>query len=265
MGLMASAIVAAVLFVAAGVFSMLGQGGGAIYTPVQVMAGAEFHAAATTSLFLIMVMSLSSSLVFRKAGKIDWPLALALESTTAVGGFAGGWWSSAFSGNALSVVFALAVALAGLFMIRRFHRSGLPGTGRAGFPVWRRACGDQQYQVNMALALPLSLVVGLASGLVGVGGGILMVPLMVLLLGVPMDIAIGSSAFMVGLTAAGGFAGHIVRGHWDWRFSLVLAGAVFVGAQVGSRVSLKLDRAWLKVVFGWFLLVVAAAMVARAF
>jgi uncharacterized membrane protein YfcA len=118
--------------------------------------------------------------------------------------------------------------------------------------------------VNLALGLPIALVAGVASGMVGVGGGILKVPVMVLLLGVPLDIAIGSSALMIGLTAAAGFSGHVVSGHWDWRLSLLLAGVVFIGGQIGSRISVRLNRQKLKYGFGWFLLCVALLMICRA-
>jgi len=87
---------------------------------------------------------------------------------------------------------------------------------------------------------------------------------MVLVLAVPMDIAVGSSALMVGVTASGGFAGHLLRGHWSWKLSLVLAAAVFIGGQIGSRLTVKVDTRKLKVGFGWFLLVIAATMVFKA-
>jgi len=109
----------------------------------------------------------------------------------------------------------------------------------------------------------MCFVAGLASGMVGVGGGILKVPMMVLLFGIPMDIAVGSSALMVGITAVGGFAGHVTSGHWDWRASVVLAVAVFVGGQIGSRISLKLDKEKLKKGFGWFLFLIALLMFLR--
>ena len=100
--------------------------------------------------------------------------------------------------------------------------------------------------------------------MVGVGGGIIKVPILVLLLGVPMEIAVGSSALMVGVTAGGGFAGHVLRGHWNWKLSLVLAAAAFVGGQIGSRLTVKVPGRRLKVGFGWFLIVIAATMVIRA-
>jgi uncharacterized membrane protein YfcA len=245
-------------------FSMLGQGGGALYTPIQVFFGVNFHEAATTSLFLIMVTSLSATLVFRKAHKVDWPLAFLLESVTALGGLAGGLGSDRFSGSFLSVVFALVVAFAAVFMVKEIHHESSCSPIGKGWAFWNRRFDNRTYCVNLLLALPVSFIAGAVSGLVGVGGGILKVPLMVLLLGIPMDIAVGSSGFMVGLTAAGGFAGHVALGHWDWRTSLVLGIAVFIGGQIGARKSIRIDKKKMKKGFGWFLMAIAALMVGKA-
>ena len=242
---------------------MLGQGGGTLYTPVQVLLGIDFHVAATTSLFLIMVTSLSATLVFRKAHKVDWPLAFVLESVTASGGFVGGVGSAWLSDQVLSWLFAAVVAFAAVFMIHSYQPSQSKAPQQRKWYHWRRWYNGQSYTVNLLLALPISFLAGMVSGMVGVGGGILKVPLMVLLLGIPMDIAIGTSALMVGLTAGGGFAGHLAAGHWDWRLSLVLAMAVFLGGQIGARQSLTLNRTRMKKIFGWFLLFIAAVMVIK--
>jgi uncharacterized membrane protein YfcA len=257
-------VLAICTFVIALVFSMLGQGGGALYTPLQVWLGIDFHVAATTSLFLIMVTSAAASLVFHHAKRIDWPLAIALETVTTAGGFAGGLGSGWFSGATLSLIFAVVIGAAAVLMIRPVKEREPRAQGGGGFLVWSRTLGEQSYRVNMALALPFSFLAGALSGLVGVGGGLIKVPLMVLVLGVPMDIAVGSSALMVGLTASGGFAGHLLHGHWSWKLSLVLAAAVFVGGQIGSRLTVKLDKRKLKVGFGWFLLVIAGTMAFKA-
>jgi uncharacterized membrane protein YfcA len=258
-------ILAVCMLVIALVFSMLGQGGGSLYTPLQVWLGVNFHQAATTSLFLIIVTSASASLVFHKAKKIDWPLAIVLETVTAAGGFVGGLGSDWFTGATLSVVFAVVIAAAAIFMIHPMkEHQPCANLQLMGFLSWKRTWAEQNYCVNLALALPLSFAAGVISGMVGVGGGLIKVPIMVLMLGIPMDIAVGSSALMVGLTASGGFAGHLLTGHWDWQISLILAGAVFVGAQVGSRLTIKIDKIKLKKGFGWLLLIVAATMVFKA-
>lgn len=256
-------LLAGTVFAVAAVFSMLGQGGGVLYTPIQVWAGIDFHVAATTSLFLIMTTSLSATIVFRKARRVDWPLAMVLEIATTTGGLAGGFFSGLFSGRFLMMLFAGVVAFAAIFMIRDFHADH-PCPQKSSLLGWNRRLGDQHYCVNLAVALPVSFAAGAISGLVGVGGGILKVPMMVLLFGIPMEIAVGSSAFMVGLTAAGGFVGHVAAGHWDWRTSFVLAVAVFAGAQIGARISLGIDRKRLQRAFGVLLIVVAVLMIRRA-
>jgi uncharacterized membrane protein YfcA len=257
-------VLAACMFVVAVVFSMLGQGGGSLYTPIQVLAGVDFHIAATTSLFLIMTTSLSATLVFRKARRVDWPLAIVLETVTTIGGLTGGLASGRFGGTALTLLFAGVIAFAAVFMVRDFQWDRSCPPDRGGLLVWRRSMGERTYCVNMAVALPISFAAGAVSGLVGVGGGILKVPMMVLLFGIPMDIAVGSSAFMVGVTASGGFAGHVVSGHWDWRTSLALAVAVFIGGQLGARKSVTMDKKKMQKGFGLFLFAIAAVMCAKA-
>ncbi len=256
-------LLSGILFIVAVVFSMLGQGGGTLYTPLQILFGIDFHTAATTSLFLIMVTSFSAMLVFRRAHRIDWAVALVLETITALGSFTGGLMSDRFSGQSLSWVFSGVITFAAFFMIHTFKPSNRTFNDPKGWFYWHRRFREHQYVVNLLLALPVSFIAGTISGLLGVGGGILKVPLMVLLLGIPMDIAVGSSAFMVGLTAAGGFAGHVVSGHWDWRTSLVLAVVVFAGSQIGARLSLSLDKKRMKKLFGWFLLGIAALMISN--
>jgi hypothetical protein len=257
-------VLAVLMFVVAVAFSVVGQGGGVLFTPLQVWSGVDFHTAATTSLFLIMIMSLSTSIVFRRAKRIDWSLVMVLEASSAAGGFLGGLASTRFSGTVLTILFSVVVAVAGMLMIRFFSTSLKPRRVAKSTISWRRRTAEQDYDVNLVLALPISLVAGLVSGLVGVGGGILKVPMMVLLLGIPIEIAVGSSALMVGITAAAGFAGHVANGHWDWRTSVALALAVFLGGQVGSRISIGLEKKRLQKGFGYFLMVVALLMVLRA-
>jgi uncharacterized membrane protein YfcA len=239
------------LFLAAIAASMVGQGGGIFYTPIQVWLGVGFHQAATTSLFLIMVLSLSASLSFRKAHEIDWALVAVLEIPTTLGAFLGGRLSRHLSEEALSLLLAALLTVAAWFMIRSHRVRQIEPAAPPGV-------------LNLVLALPLMGIVGLLTGMTGIGGGVMKVPLMNLLFRIPMKVAIGSSAVMVGITATGGFLGHASAGHWDWRTSLLAAVAVFVGAQIGSRLSVNVDKERLKPLLGAFLLLAAALIALRA-
>ena len=243
---------------------MVGQGGGIFYTPIQVWLGVGFHQAATTSLFLIMVLSLSASLNFRKAHEIDWGLVAVLELPTTLGAWLGGRLSRDVSEEALSLLLAALLTVAAFFMIRPHRAKRIDRPARPGIFIWRRVHDGQPYGINLLLALPLMAVVGFVTGMIGIGGGVLKVPLMNILFRIPMQVAIGSSAVMVGITATGGFLGHASVGHWEGRTSLGAAVAVFVGAQIGSRLSVRVDKARLKMVLGWSLLVAAAMIALRA-
>jgi uncharacterized protein len=254
-----------VMFVIASVFSALGVGGGVLYTPAQLFFGIEFHAAATTSLFLIMITSLSATIVFSKAATVDWPLAMTLESSTTLGAFLGGLFSGHFSARFLIYLFSGVLAIAAFFMMKHFEIRNRCGDGPSGFFRWRRAIGSQTYCLNLGLALPIAFVAGMISGLIGVSGGILKVPMLVLLFGVPMNIAVGSSAFMVGLTASGGFLGHLAAGHFHWKMALALVPGVFLGAQIGARASVKTDKTKMKRFFGYMLAALALFLIIRTF
>jgi uncharacterized membrane protein YfcA len=258
-----STLLMACILAASLVSSMVGQGGGVLYTPVQVWFDTNVYQAATTSLFLIIVLSFSSSITFARSGRIDWPLALALESVTTVSAFAGGLFSSRFKEEILLWVLAGAVTIAALPMILNIERRPSRLGCRGGLMSWRRVTNNEPYCVNLLMAIPISAIAGLVSGMVGIGGGILKVAAMVLLLGVPTDIAVASSSFMVGITATGGFIGHLASGPWQWKSAIPLAVVVFIGAQVGSRISVGLDKRMLKRVLGWLLLGIAGFTAAK--
>jgi uncharacterized protein len=251
------------MFLIASVFSALGVGGGVLYTPVQLFFGVEFHTAATTSLFLIMVTSLSATLVFLKAATVDWPLAIVLESSTTLGAFLGGLFSNHFSGRFLIYLFSGVLAISAFFMVKHLEIPNRCDGQPNGFFRWRRVVCSEVYCVNLALALPVAFIAGAISGLIGVSGGIIKVPMLVLMFGVPMNVAVGSSAFMVGLTASGGFLGHLAAGHVDWKMALILMPGIFIGAQIGARTSVKTDKTKMKRFFGYILAALAVFLVIR--
>ena len=101
-------------------------------------------------------------------------------------------------------------------------------------------------------------MIGVLSGMLGITGGIIKLPIMVLLCGVPMDIAMATSTVMVAVTALFGLGGHIMAGHFNLLMIAPLAVAAFVGGQIGSRISIKADKTKLKRIFGIVLIVIAA-------
>jgi uncharacterized protein len=252
------------LLMAAFVAALFGQGGGVLFTPLQIWNGVDFHTAASISLFLILIISISSTLVFRKAHQVDWRTALALEAPTTMGAFVGGILSHYVSSRTLGMLLSILLLTAGWFILR--PPKGTIQRQMKEYPsrwIWQRNLYGKNYQLDLRLMIPVMLAVGLLTSLVGIGGGALKVPLMVLLFDIPIPIAIGSSALMVGLTAAAGLFGHIGGGGFDWMAALILAIPVFIGGQIGSRLSVQLNAQRLEKWFGVFVLLIAFISVVR--
>ncbi len=240
---------------------MIGIGGGVLYVPILLAFGVPFYQAAAISLFIIMALSISASLVYYRVQLVDWKLALTIEPLIAITALMGGYYSSFIQIKGLKMLFALVLIVSGYFMIKPIKeiQDRYIARGRRGY--WPRKFGEEKYSVNLLLGLPLTALSGLAAGLLGTGGGVTKVPLMVLLCGVPMKIAVGTSCFMVGTTALSGFWGHYFAGHFEPKIALVLALVVFAGAQLGSRISIKVDKILLKRIYAIFLFLISAWMI----
>jgi uncharacterized membrane protein YfcA len=252
------------LLMAAFVAGLFGQGGGIFYTPLQVWNGVDFHAAAPISLFLILIISISSTLVFRKAHQVDWGTALVLEAPTTLGAFIGGILSKFVSSQILGLVLSILLLTAGWFMLQPPKETVHRHVNDQPSPwILQRHLSDKTYQLDLRLIIPIMLAVGVLTSMVGIGGGALKVPLMILLFGIPAQIAFGSSAFMVGLTAAAGLLGHISVGSFNWTAALLLAIPVFIGGQIGSRLSIHMNALHLAKWFGAFVLLIAFISVFR--
>jgi uncharacterized membrane protein YfcA len=243
------------LLVAAALSALVGQGGGVFYTPLQLWVGIPFQQAAATSLVLIVAVSLSAALVFRRARRIDWNVVFTVEPPTMLGGFAGGFVSHAVPERVLELLLGAVLVLAAPLVL---------GTPRLRPPLAGPSSPGGAGRSRRPAVLAVMLVVGVVTGALGIGGGVLKVPVMMLLLGIPAETAIASSAVMVGLTAAAGVAGHASVGHVVWSSAGVLAAAAVVGAQVGSRLSLALPTAQLRRVLGTVQLAVGVLVLARA-
>ena len=114
------------------------------------------------------------------------------------------------------------------------------------------------------VAVAVGLGVGIVVGALGAGGGILAVPVLVFLLGMPAHTAAASSLVIVLITALFSLPHHIRQGNMEWKNGLVFAGVSVVGAVVGSRLSVLMPEQLLLTLFGILLVGVAIAMLRRA-
>jgi hypothetical protein len=250
------------LFVtASAVFSMFGQGGGAFYVPMLLALSVPVYVAATTSQVLIMVVSFSSLLVFARARTVDWKLVLLIEPPTNIGAFLGGYLSPYFPVSFAKLCFAGVLLVGAYFMHTPPKAPKEPLTTLRHRWLWHRTGVAVPYTINILFLLPVMLLAGFVAGMLGVGGGLLKVPAVVLLGGVPMSIAVGSSSLMIGVTALAGFFGHWLRGHFDLLLTVVLAAGVLIGSQIGPRVAVKTDQLRLRKYFAFLLVAIAVWLI----
>lgn len=233
--------------------------------PVLLAAGMKFYEASTTSLFMIMLASLAATLVFGRKKTVDWKLLFAITPFAIVGSFAGGFVAQQVSTLALKIIFAVVLCIAAFFMLRPTTEGQHPVFMPQWIP-WNRTCGEHRYQVSMGLLIPSTVLAGFIAGLIGVGGGLFLLPMLVLLFGCPTRISIGVSSTYVGITALPGFIGHLVGGSaFNIWIALPLVAAAFAGASLGPMLSLKTSVARLRVILAIVLIVLAIWMMVNIF
>lgn len=101
---------------------------------------------------------------------------------------------------------------------------------------------DHEYWINLKALMPATTLAGLLAGMEGISGGVLKVPAMVLLGGVPVDVAAATSELMVAVTATTGLLGHLLVNRLDLPLALPLAVAASLGGRIGAGLATKASR-----------------------
>ncbi len=253
-----------IFFIVSVLLSMVGVGGGIFYVPLLLFLGYDFAEAATISLFLITITGFSAFLRYRKAGMVDWKLALVMETFTDIGAFTGGATALHYHPAFLKALLGILLLVAARFTMKPVSDVKPDVSLQKGFGYWTRSFGDYTYSINLFLVIPLTFVIGYLAGLLGIAGGVFKIPVMILCFGVPVKIAVATSALMVSLTGLLGLGGHLLHTGIDWGFAIILGVTVFAGGQIGSRISLKLPEKKVKRVLAIILVVIALYMIVHA-
>lgn len=265
------ALVTAVAGALAGALGgMLGLGGGVFLVPVLVQGlGVPMPQAVAVSLTTVIATSNAISGSVQSRSAINLRLGFMLELFTAAGGLIGGLVATAVSARTLMITFSVVMASMSLLtFLRRDQRNDLPETADPG--PWGSRFVDERtgtlvtYRVRrMPLAIATSFVAGTLSTLLGLGGGVVKVPILNAWCGVPMRVASATSAFMIGVTATSGALIYLGRG----LLLPALAAAAVLGVRVGSGVGLRLGQQQpprrLKIVLAIVLLIVSGMMLRR--
>lgn len=256
-----------VAFLIGTIAAMTGVGGGVFMVPFLVLAcDLSSHQAVGTSLATIVFTSLSSTLGYSRQKRIDYKVGLVLTLTTIPGAFVGACLTSFITPKLLSLIFGVFLFFVALRMIFKldFDRFSIPRVGKS----WRRKILDFdgtlfEYDANVNQGLVLSFFGGLSSGLLGIGGGALIVPILHLTMNFPMHITVATSMFIMIFTSTSGATTHFSLGNVRADYAIFLSIGVIFGAQFGAYLSKKISGKDLRRIFGVVLLLISIRMILK--
>ncbi len=227
------------------------MGGGIVMVPLLVAVGFEQHRAHATSLAAIVLIAAAGAVSFGTSGEA----ALGIGVTVGIGGIAGSVVGASVmhrsSTRILTIVFGIVLLVAALRMIG--GANPLPGAA---------AFGDL---TQVFVALGIGVVAGFFAGLAGIGGGVVMVPSTVLLLGLSQHEAQGTSLLAIIFTAIAGTIVNLRNKRVRLQDGLVVGAGGVIGSLIGSRLALGIEGDTLSLVFGLMALFVAIRIFYRAF
>jgi uncharacterized membrane protein YfcA len=252
-----------------GLGSMLGIGGGVLLIPLLTgLFGIPIKTAIGASIVSVIATSSAAGAVYVGRGLTHTRLSMVLEIATTLGALAGGITAVLISPNALSFLFA-AVLVYIAYTMRRLPKEdpAVAPTGLLDTSYTDPLTGQViTYGVHhLPVGLGASFIAGNISGLLGIGGGVIKVPIMSLVMGIPLRAAIGTSNFMIGITAATSAVIYYQHGYIDPSIAIPTALGVLIGAQIGTRVGGHVRSQRLKQIFQLLLLIFAVQMFVKAF
>jgi len=250
-------LLAVIIMLIAFVMTMTGRGGGNFYVLTLILSGISMNLAASTGQFILMCSSLMAAILFSKQKMNHWKLTILLGVLIFVSAMAGGFFGHYFNEKILKVIFAIVMSIAALLMLRK-PKKKIKADSKW---VLSLTSNGDTFDVNLLVTVPIVLLTGFLSGMVGVSGGSFLVPLMLLTMNVPMHIAVGVSTFLVSISAAAGFFGHLGAGIFDFTMAVPLAVGGIIGGFAGAKMALQSKPKNLKYLFAGTQLVAAVIMI----
>ncbi|MGQ9506795.1 MAG: sulfite exporter TauE/SafE family protein [Candidatus Bathycorpusculaceae bacterium] len=247
--------------------SITGIGGGAFIVPILTILYDFVPANAVgTSLTSIIFTAAASTMNYARQKRIYYKTGLILAVTTAPGAFLGARLTRIIPPNMLGLIFGffiIFIALRIIININDFrHKKANSEKVQLISKTHNEAISSGRTVFSGA---GLSFFGGLASGLLGIGGGVLVVPIMVFALKMPIHnaTATATSMFTMIITSISGVMEHYMANHIHFNYALLLALGTIFGAQVGAYTSKKISGKWLRRIFGIVLLFVSIQMILK--
>ncbi len=279
--------------------AILGTGGGVFLIPVLVLGfDVPMRFAIGTSILSVIATSTAVAITNVERGTANMRLGMTLEIGTSLGAIVGGLTAGVIRGDILEIIFGLVLVPTAVVMWRKRAEDGESGEqattpasepattqaaaaalsggglpqegqrslGRLGATYFDTALGREiSYRVQRVWAgLGISVMAGILSGLLGIGGGVFKVPAINLLCGVPIKAAAATSNFMIGVTAAASAFLYLGRGDVHPAMTAAVVLGIVLGSVVGSFLNRYVGGLFVKRLFAVLLVGVAAQLLVRA-
>jgi uncharacterized membrane protein YfcA len=250
--------------------SLLGLGGGVFLVPLLTLVlHVPIRAAIAASLMSVVATASASAAVRMNRGLVNLRLGMVLEVATSIGGLAGGIAAAYLTHRQLFLVFGATMTVMGALMLARSGRRNVIADldtqqGTLGGTVVE---GDTTYVYRLRrtpVALFASLAAGALSGLLGVGGGIVKVPVLNTFCGIPIRVAAATSTFMIGVTAAASASSYLSRGDMAFPLTAAVCLGALPGSLVGAQLSDRVNPRALKLMMACVLVGVGVRMAVEA-
>jgi uncharacterized membrane protein YfcA len=223
--------------------TLIGAGGGFIHVPVLIIFyGFTPQHAIGTSMAVVMMNAISGTFSYLAQKRIDYEIAIKFAVAASPGVFIGALLSQYFTKGSFSVIFSVLLGFLSyyLFSGKEFSVVRTKVVQAPQTRYLRDATGEEfSYAPDMSVGIAASTLVGIFSGLFGIGGGIIHVPLMYSALGIPVHIATATSHCILAITSFVGFVVFVGLGYVDLDYAVVLGIGTVIGASYGARLSLK--------------------------
>ncbi|MGG0409607.1 sulfite exporter TauE/SafE family protein [Peribacillus simplex] len=237
--------------------ALVGLGGGIIIVPSLLYLGTSTNiideltpqVAVGVSTIIMIFTGLSSTLSYLKHKVVDYKAGLIFFIGSAPGGIIGAYVNKNLSAEAFSLYFGIFMVFMAIVLLVKNRLKPMlfkPGKGKI-VKTYKTENGHSfSYGYHPLLAVLISFVVGFSSGLFGIGGGALMVPVMMLLFFFPPHMAVATSMFMVFLSSITNSITHISLGNVNWPYAFALIPGAWFGAKLGALINRRLKSASLE-------------------
>jgi uncharacterized membrane protein YfcA len=224
---------------------LLGVGGGFLIVPTLVLLGEPIHIAIGTSLACITISALSAAYTHLRRGAVLFKVVLLKEAFSVPFALIGAYISSMVPERTLRIIFALLLFYLAYSLMKA-----------------KAECrSNGEHEIKYGRVPAVGALAGLTSGLLGISGGILNVPLFHTYVGIPMRYAIGTSSLALFFTALAASIEHYRLGQVDLYTALLLAPGLILGARIGALTAHRVEPSILRKVFAVLLLVVVLRMI----